>query len=50
MKLHGNAALTLKNRLTLATRMVEENSPPAKAAAQAMVSTRTARKWADRYR
>lgn len=50
MKLHGNAALTLKSRRALAKRIVEENWPPAQAGAQAVVSTRTARKWADRYR
>jgi transposase len=50
MKLHGNAALTLKNRRTLARRIGEEGWPPAKAALQAGVTTRTARKWADRYR
>jgi transposase InsO family protein len=50
MKLHGNAALTLKGRRTLTRRIVEENWSPAKAAADAGVTTRTARKWADRYR
>jgi transposase InsO family protein len=50
MKLHGNAALTLKNRRSLARRIVEENWLPARAAGEAGVTTRTACKWADRYR
>jgi transposase InsO family protein len=50
MKIHGNAELSLKKRRTLARRIVEEDWPPAKAAAAAEVTARTARKWADRYR
>ena len=50
MNLHGNAALTLKNRRSLAKRIVEEGWPLAKAAVEAGVTTRTARKWVDRYR
>jgi transposase InsO family protein len=50
MKLHGNAALTLKNRRSLARRIVEEDWPPVMAAAEARVTTRTASKWAVRYR
>jgi transposase InsO family protein len=50
MKLHGNAALTLKNRRTLVRHLVEEDWLPAEAAAHAGVTVRTARKWAGRYR
>jgi len=49
MKLHGNAELTLNKRRILARRIVEEGWSPAKAAAAAEVTTRTARKWAGRY-
>jgi transposase InsO family protein len=49
MKLHGNAALSLNKRRTLAARIVEEGWPPPQAAAAAEVSTRTAHKWARRY-
>ena len=50
MKLHGNAALTPKQRLRLARRVVEEGWSVAEAAEAAEVSERTARKWVERYR
>jgi transposase InsO family protein len=50
MKLHGNAALTPKQRLRLARRVVEQGWSLGEAAAAAEVSERTARKWVDRYR
>ena len=50
MKLHGNAALTPKQRLRLARRVFEEGWSLSEAAEAAEVSERTARKWADRYR
>jgi transposase len=49
MKLHGNAALTPKQRLRLARRVVEQGWSLGEAAAAAEVSERTARKWVDRY-
>jgi transposase InsO family protein len=50
MRLHGNAALTPKQRLRLATRVVDEGWSLAEAAAAAEVSERTASKWVRRYR
>ena len=50
MKLHGNAALTPKQRLRLARRVVEEGWSLSEAAEAAEVSERTARKWVRRYR
>ncbi len=50
MKIHGNAELSLNKRRRLATRIVEEGWPPAKAAAAAEVTTKTASKWARRYK
>jgi transposase InsO family protein len=50
MLLHGNAALTPKQRLKLATRIVEQGWSLSEAAAAAEVSEPTARKWARRYR
>ena len=50
MKLHGNAALTPKQRLRLSGRVVAEGWSLAEAAEAAEVSERTARKWVDRYR
>jgi transposase InsO family protein len=50
MRLHGNAALTPKQRLRLARRVVEEGWSLAEAAAAAEVSERTASKWVRRYR
>ena len=50
MLLHGNAALTPKQRLKLARRVVDEGWSLSQAAAAAEVSERTARKWLRRYR
>jgi len=50
MKLHANAALSLKGRRLLARRIVEEGWSLTSAAAAAEVSERTAGKWASRYR
>jgi transposase len=50
MQLHGNAALSVKKRLLLCQRVVEQGWTLAKAAAAAEVSVRTARKWVRRYR
>jgi transposase InsO family protein len=49
MKLHRNAALTLKKRELLCDRVVAERWSLTKAAAVAEVSERTARKWVRRY-
>jgi transposase InsO family protein len=49
MQLHGNAALTVKKRLVLCRRVVDERWPLTKAAAAAEVSVRTACKWVRRY-
>jgi transposase len=50
MVLHANAALSLKKRLVLCQRVVEQEWTLTKAAAAAEVSVRTARKWVRRYR
>jgi transposase InsO family protein len=50
MKLHGNAALTLKKRQLLVSRVIEESWSLTKAAEAAEVSVRCARKWVGRYR
>jgi transposase InsO family protein/transposase len=50
MKLHGNAALTPKQRLRLARRVVEQGWSLGEAAEAAEVSERTAAKWVRRYR
>jgi transposase InsO family protein len=50
MQLHGNAALSVKRRLVLSQRVVEQGWTLASAAAAAEVSVRTARKWVRRYR
>jgi transposase-like protein len=50
MKLHGNAALTPKQRLRLVRRVVDEGWSLGEAALAAEVSERTARKWVRRYR
>src|SRR5688572_15495347 len=50
MQLHGNAALSVKKRLVLSRRVVEQGWTLASAAAAAEVSVRTARKWVRRYR
>jgi transposase InsO family protein len=49
MKLHGNAALSLKKRRLLCRRVVEEEWSLTKAAAAAEVSERTAGKWVRRF-
>jgi transposase InsO family protein len=49
MKLHGNAALTPKQRLRLARRVAEEGWSLGEAAEAAEVSDGSARKWVDRY-
>jgi transposase InsO family protein len=50
MKLHANAALSLKKRQLLARRVVGEGWSLAAAAAAAEVSERTAGKWVARFR
>jgi hypothetical protein len=50
MRLHGNAAVTLKSPRNLAKRIVEQGWSPTKSALEAGVTARTAHKWADRYR
>jgi transposase InsO family protein len=50
MVLHANAALSLKKRLLLCERVVEQKWTLTKAAEAAEVSVRTARKWVRRYR
>jgi transposase InsO family protein len=50
MKLHGNAALSLKKRQLLASRVVDEKWSLTRAAAAAEVSERTAAKWVRRFR
>jgi transposase InsO family protein/transposase len=50
MKLHANAALSLKKRELLAERVVELGWSLAEAAAAAEVSERTAGKWVSRFR
>ena len=47
---HANATLTPRARLRLARLIVEQGWTYAAAAKMFMVSPRTARKWADRYR
>jgi transposase InsO family protein len=49
MLLHGNAALSLKKRLVLCRRVIEQKWTLTSAAAAAEVSVRTARKWVRRY-
>src|SRR4051794_7731201 len=49
MKLHRNAALSLKKRELLVSRVVDENWSLTKAAAAAEVSERTAGKWVGRF-
>jgi transposase InsO family protein/transposase len=49
MKLHGNAALSLKKRKLLVHRVLEEGTPLTEAAEAAEVSGRTARKWVGRF-
>jgi transposase InsO family protein len=50
MKLHGNAALSLKKRQLLVSRVIDEGWSLTKAAAAAEVSERTAGSWARRFR
>jgi transposase InsO family protein len=50
MKLHANAALSLRQRERMVLRVVEHGSSLAKAAAAAEVSERTCSKWVARYR
>jgi transposase len=50
MKLHANAALSLRQRERMARRVVELGWSLTKAAAAAEVSERTCSKWVDRYR
>jgi len=50
MKLHGNAALSFRQRERMARRVVGEGWSLREAAAAAEVSERTAGKWAARYR
>jgi transposase InsO family protein len=50
MKLHANAALSLKKRRLLCRRVVVERRTLAEAAVAADVSVRCARKWVSRYR
>src|SRR5687768_8375346 len=49
MKLHANAALSLKKRRVLVQRVVNEGWSLTKAAEAAEVSEPTARKWVGRY-
>jgi transposase InsO family protein len=50
MKLHANAALSLKQRRRMARRVVDEGWSLRKAAEAAEVSERTCSKWVERYR
>jgi transposase-like protein len=50
MKVHANAPLGPKGRLTMVRRVVDERWPLARAAAAAGVSERTCGKWVRRYR
>jgi transposase len=50
MKLHANAALTLKRRERMVRRVVDDGWSLAKAAAAAEVSDRTCSKWVVRFR
>lgn len=50
MKLHANAALSLRQRERMVSRVVDEGWPLRKAAEAAEVSGRTCAKWVARYR
>jgi transposase InsO family protein len=50
MKIHANAPLGLKGRLTMVLRVLEQGWPLAEAAEAAGVSGRTCSKWVARYR
>jgi transposase InsO family protein len=49
MNIHKNARLTLKRRIDLVRGIVERKAPLSRAAVEAGVSPRTARKWLSRY-
>jgi transposase len=49
MKLHANAALSLKGRRELCRRVLEGERTLSEAAAAAEISVRCARKWVGRY-
>jgi transposase len=50
MKLHANAALSLRQRERMVSRVVEEGWSITKAAMAAEVSEQTCSKWVHRYR
>jgi transposase InsO family protein len=50
MKLHGNAALSLKKRQLLVSRVLDDDWSLTEAAAAAAVSERTAGKWVQRFK
>ena len=50
MNVHKNAAITWRGRLELIRRVCDEHQGVGRAAAAVGVSTRTARKWVERYR
>jgi len=50
MKLHGNAALTLKKRQLLVSRVIDDGCSLVKAAEAAEVSERRAGEWVRRFR
>ena len=50
MKLHANAALSLKQRRRMVRRVVDEEWSLTEAAEAAEVSERTCSKWVERYR
>ena len=50
MRLHANAALSLRQRERIVRRVVEQGWPLARAAEAAEVSGRTCSKWVARYR
>jgi transposase InsO family protein len=50
MKLHANAALSLRQRERMVLRVIEQGWPLAKAAEAAEVSGRTCSKWVSRFR
>ena len=50
MRLHANAALSLRQRERMVRRVVEQGWPLVKAAEAAEVSARTCSKWVTRYR
>ncbi len=50
MRLHANAALSLRQRERMVSRVLEQGWPIARAAEAAEVSSRTGSKWVARYR